>query len=476
MWARRLGIWWRRPCGGRDVFQLAMPLVVSTGSWTVMNFVDRMFLCWYSTPAMAATLPAGMLHFAILCFPLGVATYVNAFVAQYQGAGRPERIGHIVWQGIWIGVLTIPVFLLTIPLAPAFFRLAGHPPEAAALETVYFQALAFGAGGNVIAAAMSSFFTGRGENRVVMVVSCATSLLNVVLDYAWIFGRFGFPAMGIAGAAWATALSQWAGVLFYWWRMRQPAYGVYHWAGARQWDRALFLRLLRYGGPNGLQMLVEIAGFTIFLLLVGRLGPDAMAATTLAFNVNSVAFVPMIGMGIAVTTMVGHQLGHNEPNLAARATWTALWMAVAYMGTLAVLYVAAPDLFLLGHAAGLASEQFVELRNLTVVLLRFVAAYCLFDALNLMFVSAIKGAGDTRFVLGTNLILSPGSVIAAWAGITYFDLGLLWCWIVLTAWVVALGLVYLARFLQGRWRTMRVIEPDLAVEEATEESGGPKSM
>ena len=104
-------------------------------------------------------------------------------------------------------------------------------------------------------------------------------------------------------------------------------------------------------------MLVEIAGFTLFLLLVGRLGPDAMAATTLAFNVNSVAFVPMLGLGIAVTTMVGQQLGRNQPDLAARATWTALWMAVVYMGTMAVLYVAAPDLFLLGHAAGLAPEQ-----------------------------------------------------------------------------------------------------------------------
>lgn len=252
-------------------------------------------------------------------------------------------------------------------------------------------------------------------------------------------------------------------MLFYWLWMRRPAYRVYHWGDARQWDRALFVRLLRYGGPNGLQMVVEIAGLTVFLLLVGRLGPDAMAATTLAFNVNGVAFVPMIGMGVAVTTIVGHQLGRDRPHLAARATWTALWMAVAYMGSLAVLYVATPHLFLLGYAAGLAPEQFDELRRLTVVLLRFVAAYCLFDALNLMFVSAIKGAGDTRFVLLTNLILAPGSVIAAWIGIVHMGWGLLWCWCVLTGWCVALGVTYLGRFLQGRWRTMRVIEPDLAL-------------
>jgi MATE family multidrug resistance protein len=453
--------------------RLALPLVVSTASWTMMNFIDRMFLCWYSTEAMAATLPAGMLHFTILCFPLGVAAYVNTFVAQYQGANRPGRIGAAVWQGVWVGVIAIPVFLATIPFAPAIFRLAGHSPDVAGLEATYYQTVAFGAGGAVIAGALSSFFTGRGQTSVVMLVSCTTALVNVVLDYAWIFGRFGFPAMGIAGAGIATAVAEWCGAAIYWRLMERPAYReVYQLRAGRRFDRALFARLLRYGGPNGLQMLVEVSGFTLFLLLVGRLGSGAMAATTLAFNVNSVAFVPMLGMGVAVATIVGQQLGRNRPNMAARATWTALWMAMAYMGAFAVLYVAVPDVFLMGHAARVAPEQFVVLRDQTVVLLRFVAAYCLFDALNLTFVSAIKGAGDTRFVLLANLILTPTPVLAAWVGVAFFGWGLIWCWIVLTGWVVALGLVFMTRFLQGRWRTMRVIEPDLAIDDGDRPDDG----
>ena len=82
---------------------LALPLVISTASWTLMNFVDRMFLLWHSPGAMAAAMPAGMLHFTMICFPLGVASYVNTFVAQYHGAGRPERIGTALWQGTRIG-------------------------------------------------------------------------------------------------------------------------------------------------------------------------------------------------------------------------------------------------------------------------------------------------------------------------------------------------------------------------------------
>jgi MATE family multidrug resistance protein len=123
--------------------------------------------------------------------------------------------------------------------------------------------------------------------------------------------------------------------------------------------------------------------------------------------------------------------------------------------------------FLMGHAWRTAPEQFAQLRDVTVVLLRFVAVYSLFDAMNVVFVGAIKGAGDMRFILATSTIMSPLPVLAAWAGIRYWDWGLIWCWAVITAWVCALGLVYLARFLQGRWRQMRVIEPALAAEEVT---------
>ena len=453
--------WWTRPCGGRDVVRMALPLVISTASWTVMNFTDRMFLLWFSTQTMAAAMPAGMLHFTVICFPLGIATYANTFVAQYHGAGKPDRIGLAVWHAFMIGILTVPVILATIPLAPAIFRFAGHPEEVAGLEIVYFQVLAFGGGATVMAGALSAFFTGRGATRVVMVVSISTATLNIVLDYLWIFGRLGFPAMGIEGAAWATVVSQWFRVLLYWWIMMLPVHREkYQLLAGRRFDRELFGRLLRFGGPNGLQFVVQVSAFSMFILLVGGLGERAMAATTLAFNVNAVAFVPMLGLGIAVSTIVGQQLGRNNPDLAARATWTAFWMAFSYMGVMAVLYVAVPDVFLMGHAAGMTADRFAELRDVTVVLMRFVAAYCLLDAANLIFVSAIKGAGDTRFVLIVNAVMSPMPVLAGWIGITYFDAGLIWCWAALTAWISALGLIYLARFMQGRWREMRVIEAE----------------
>jgi len=457
--------WWTRPCGGREVAVLALPLVVSAGSWSVMHFVDRMFLLWHSTEAMAASMPAGLLYFTLICFPLGVAMYGNAFVAQYEGAGRPERIGTVVWHGVRIGGVAAPVYLATIPLAPIVFKLVGHAPDVASLEVIYYQVLTFGAGGQLVSAAMATFFTGRGATRVVMLVDCSAVLVNLVLDYLWIFGHLGFPALGIEGAAWGTVVAQWFKVLVYWRLMMRPCHREkYQLDAGRRFDGALVRRILYYGGPNGLQFLMEVAAFAMFILLVGRLGAEAMAATTLAFNVNSVAFIPMIGLGIAVTTMVGQQLGRNRPDMAARATWTAFRMALGYMGTMAALYVLVPDWFLMGHASGTSAQEFTALRDVAVVLLRFVAAYCLFDAALIIFTGAIKGAGDTRFILFTNLIMAPLPVLAGWLGITCFGWGLLWCWLVITTWIWSLGLIFLVRFLRGGWREMRVIEPE-AVEE-----------
>lgn len=222
----------------------------------------------------------------------------------------------------------------------------------------------------------------------------------------------------------------------------------------------LLRRLWTYAAPGGMQWLVECGSFTLFITLIGSLGKLPQAATMLAFNVNSVAWVPMMGMGLAVSTLVGQQLV-NRPELAARAAWTAFVLAMVYMCTMSMFYVLVPRLFLMGHAAGMDPAQFGPLEDLIVVLLRFVAAYCLFDALNVVFMSAIRGAGDTRFVFWTSLGTSLFPLSMAWLGIHHLNQGLYWCWTLVTLWVLSAGFIYLARFLQGKWRAMRVIEPEL---------------
>jgi MATE family, multidrug efflux pump len=466
--------WWSRPCGGREVLAIALPLVVQTGVWAVMWFIDRMFLTWYSGDAMAATLPAGMFFWTLICFPQGIASFTNTFVAQYFGAGRPERIGLAVKQGIWLGCLATPLLLLAIPLAPRIFAGAGASPEIIAQEILFFQTLTLGAGAVVIAAAMSSFYTGRGLTYVVMLVDVAGSLVNIVLDYILIFGKFGFPELGIAGAGLATAIANWSIVLMYWLLMRRRTDRERFGLEANRFDIGLFWRMIRFGVPGALPQLVDALGFTLLVRAVSAIGKAEAEATSLAFNVNAVAFVPLIGVSIAVSTLVGQKLGENRPDLAARATWTGLGLGFVYTSLFAVLYVGVPEWFLLAHAAQANAAEFAPVRALTIELLKFVALYCFFDALQIIFAGALKGAGDTRFILLNALVISTIAILAGNFCEAHFhwkETGWrLWgWWWVLTGWIFALGVTYLARFIQGRWRTMRVIEPDFT---ATEVAAG----
>ncbi len=457
--------WWSRPCGGRDVLAVALPLIVQTCFWSIMWFIDRLFLSWYSKEATAAALPAGMYHWTMICLPAGIASYANTFVAQYYGAGHKRRVGNAVYQAIWFGWATVPLFLLSIPLAPWLFLGTSDNPAIVQQEVVYFQVLALGAGAMVITGAQSCFYTGRGLTAIVMLVNCIGTLLDISLEYTFIFGAFGFPSMGIAGAGLTTALSNWATVLMFWLLMRRKHERAEFGLDDHHFDWGLFRRLLRFGLPSGLPQLVESVAFSLLTISIARISDIAGAATSIALTINSAAFVPMIGINITVSTLVGQKLGENRPDLAARATWTAITLGMAYTGFFAVLYLGIPKWFLVLHMA-FAAEDFSAVQETIVVLLRFVALYCFFDAMQIVLIGALRGAGDTRFILLATSLISICSVTIGRLCEHYFQwresaIALWGWWWVLTCWIFALGLVYFFRFLGGKWRDMRVIEPEL---------------
>ncbi|MDP6175365.1 MAG: MATE family efflux transporter, partial [Rhodospirillales bacterium] len=314
---------WRREGGYREVLILAGPLILSMGSWSIMHFVDRMFLTWYDAGSLAAALPAGILNFAASSFFIGTAAYVNTFVAQYTGAGHHTRVGPSVWQGIYFSVGAGMLILCLIPVSKPIFAWVGHDPAIQALEVTYFNILCVMGVPGIVTAPLSSFFSGRGATSTVMWVNLTAVAVNILLDYAWIFGRWGFPELGISGAAWATVVAHTvSAALFLGLMVRSRHRKAFHTLSGWRFDPVLFLRLMRFGAPNGIQFLIEISGFTLFILLIGRLGPVPLAATNLAFNINTLAFVPMLGLGIAVSTLVGQYLGRDNPDLAEQCTWS----------------------------------------------------------------------------------------------------------------------------------------------------------
>ncbi|MHB0999850.1 MAG: MATE family efflux transporter [Armatimonadota bacterium] len=455
----QLKAWWKAPSGYKEVLAIAGPLVLSTSSVTIQQFIDRVYLSWYSDKAFAASLPAGMFSFMILCFFIGTASYVNTFVAQFKGAGQSSKVASAVWQSIYFSLIAGIMVLAFIPLADDIFKIADHPRELQVLEVQYFKVMIYGGFFAIFQSAVSGFFTGLGKVWTVLYVNIGASLINIVLDYVMIFGKWGCPEMGIQGAAIATVIASIfsAVVLFILFLNREHRI-VFNTLSEWRFNRALFVRMMRFGTPSGLHFMMDLISFSLFVMLVGRLGTVELGATNLAFQVNTIAFLPMIGFSIATSILVGQRLGENKPLLATRATWSAFHMTLIYMVTIAVLYVIVPNWFIMPFAVNADPVTFKSINQMAVIILRFVALYSLFDTFNLIFASALKGAGDTVYVMFLSLGLGMGlMVVPTWLVCTYGG-GIYGAWTALTAYVIIVAFSFFFRFKKGNWRSLRVID------------------
>ncbi|MCG8570091.1 MAG: MATE family efflux transporter, partial [Spirochaetes bacterium] len=220
-------------------------------------------------------------------------------------------------------------------------------------------------------------------------------------------------------------------------------------------------RILKFGLPNGIHFFLDMLGFTLFLLIVGKLGTNELAATNIAFNISSLAFLPMIGAGIAVSMLVGQNIGKNDIKMAERCVFSGFQMTFCYMALFSLVFFLFPEVFIYPFAVNADSELFAPIYKISLVLLRFVAIYCMFDTLNIIFASAIKGAGDTRFVMNLSVFLSLGLLVTpTFLAITVFRANVYVAWVICTIYIITLGMVFLSRYLVGKWKKMKVIETE----------------
>jgi multidrug resistance protein, MATE family len=449
------------PSGYKELLKIAFPLILSSASWSFMHFIDRMFLTWYSPDAIAASMPAGILNFTLMSLFIGAAGYASTFVAQYHGAGRDKEIGTYIWQGIYVSIIGAIFLTICIPLSPVIFPLFGHGAVIAGLENQFFQALCIGAFPAIANSALSSFYAGIGKTAPVLLINVLMAVINIILDYLFIFGNLGFPQLGVFGAGLATTISAFIGMGVYIVILFTPAkekiYGIF---SRYRFKKDAFLRLIRFGVPSGFQLFMDVAGFTAFIFIIGNLGREALAASNIAFSINTLAFMPMVGMGIAVSVLVGQNIGKNNVPDADKVTFSGYHIAVLYMGLVAVLYLFFPGIFLNPFLHN--EKRSAEILSVGAILLKFIAVYSLFDAFGVVFGSALKGAGDTRFIMIANIILSVCLlVIPAYIMVFVLHLNVYYTWIAATVYVITLALTFFIRFQTGKWKSMRVIEENV---------------
>lgn len=440
-----------------ELWFLSYPLIVTMAAQVIMQFADRMFLAWYSHDALAACVPAGVLAMTFASMFMGLASYTSVFISQYYAKNKMASVTVSLWQGIFLAIISSILLASLTPAGNALIRFFDHGPAVTPLETEYFTILNLFGGFTVINNALASFFSGRGKTKVPMYTALFGNAVNIALDYVMIFGKLGFPEMGIAGAAWATVLGSgsmtvvFATLIFA--SKTGKAFKVSRLAG---FYKPVFSRLLRFGLPNGFGFLMDVMSFTLFTFMIGNIDTIALQASNVVMSMQPVVFTVILGLGIGIQILVSKYQGLKRPDLAARVVKNACKIGYAYAGTVgAAFFFFAP--FFVGIFIPEGSPDAAEIAAKTYPLMKLVSFFVLFDATYLIFGEAIRGAGDTKYYMYVMLFCAWALLIPGTWFIVYKMHGtvfMVWSW--LTFYAALTAVLMLWRFLAGRWKKISI--------------------
>jgi len=439
--------------GLREILHLALPIIVSMASATMMGFIDTWMVALVGTTEVAAAMPAGIIAYTLTAFPLGIAQCVSTFTAQALGRGTPEEGSAFAWQGLYLSVAVGIACFTLWPAAPGFFSLFGHEPEVVVLEVIYFRIRLWAVGIAVAVGALNGFFYGIHRPLIPLIAMVVDNVVNVLLCYVLIFGKLGAPALGLTGAALAFVLSYIVQVAVLLWAfLSHVVHEQFATRTAWQWAWPRFRQLVHIGWPAGMQSAVDVLGWGVLIvLMVGRFGKEQLAASNITIQYMTISFMPGIGLAQALTALVGRYIGEGRVELAVQRVHETLFLALSYMALMAVLYWTCRAPFI-----AFFNTDPVVIRAGSNILL-CAAIFQVFDGMGYTFAGALRGAGDTHWTAGVTVALlltvfaplSLGSVM-------FTDLQSLGPWLAGSVYVILLGLSLWWRFAQGKWREIDI--------------------
>jgi len=448
----------------REVLDISLPVIVAMASHTLMGFVDRVMLANYGQAELAAAGAAGGMAFTVIAFIFGAANCTSTFVSQSVGRQQYDECARYTWQGVYFGVIA-QILVIPVALSATFiFGLFKHAPDIKRLASLYFAIRMAHVAGTAAYASLSSFFQGIGRPVIPMITALIANLFNVALDYALIFGEFGFPKMGIKGAALATTIASYlqAALLlgvFLWRPMHERFKTRRHF----RLDLPRFRRLLKIGAPAGLNFMLDVASWAIFTnALIGPLGRNILAASTATNSIVALSFLPAVGVNKGITVLVGKYIGRKNIRAAKRRAYIGIGLAMSYMLLMGVLFVLFRErlirLFIKKGGTVDAANRLLMLKAGSTMLI-LAAIFQAFDALGIVCYGALRGAGDTRFpavvcVASACTVLLPlGYVLTFETGLGYVG-----AWSAAAIHIAVVSVILFWRFVSEAWRKIDIFE------------------
>lgn len=437
---------------------LAWPIVLARATQSVIGFTDALLVAPLGEDELAATTTGGLNTFAFIILPMGTAFIVQSFVAQLRGRGDLGAARRYAYYGLFLALGAALFAAAMSPLLPFLVGQLGYTPHVEELIVTVMTIRLLSVGAAVGSEALGSYFGGLGNTRPAMVGGVVAMVANVGLNLLLIEPHFGLPGYGVRGSAWASVIASWLGfavivILFARARVAAPL-------ALRLRE---FVRVLRFGLPNGISWFLEFSAFTLFVnLVVGYLGTTELAAFNVIIQVNSIAFMPAFGLASAGAILVGESIGRGVLERVWPIVRLTGGVAACWMASIGLLYLIAPETVIgLFQARGAPSSELVKVG---AQMLMLSALWQLFDAAGLTLSEALRAAGDTtwcmvaRIVLGWLVFIPVGMFLVRYSGGGTLELMLTLCGYILLL-AVTLGL----RFASGAWRRISLVEAPLPV-------------
>jgi len=444
--------------GINELLIIALPMIISTACDGVMTFTDRLFLARVGSEQMNAAMGGGVTMQMLMFFFTGLTGYSTALVAQYFGANEKSNTTVASFQAIIITILAWPIILLLKPLTAVYFQFMHIPASQIGFQIEYLNILAWGSVFGMLRYTLGCYFIGIGKTKIVMLSTITAMLTNVVLDYILIFGKLGFSPMGVSGAAIATVLGGVAAMLIliiaYLSKANQKEFDVMR---SFKFSGDIMKKLIRFGYPAGLEFFLNFFAFATMLSLFYAQGECAATATTILFNWDMVSFIPLIGIEVAVTSLVGRYMGASRPQVAHRSALSGIKAGLFYSTAILLLFLLIPEGLVRVFHPKEYSSMFEQSVPIAVTMVKMAAIYVLVEAVMVALVGALRGAGDTLFTM-------VASVTAHWlfVPILYFSLNQLklsveMSWLMIIIAYLLFCSVLIIRFRNGKWKQIKVI-------------------
>ena len=434
-----------------ELVKIALPMVVSQGTFAVMIFTDRYFMSQIDAIHMAAAMGGGVAAFFSFCFFTGLFSYANALTAQYLGAGEHSKCPKVVTQGIVMTIMCSPLLVVIAYFVSGIFEGLGHDPKQLELERTYYLILMMGVVVTLAKTCISSYFAGIGRTNTVMICDVSGMVCNVPLCYVMVFGKLGFPALGIIGAGVSTIIaSTFAFLLFAFFYLRKEHRDTFYVMDSFRLDWPILRRFLRLGFPSGLELFLNMAAFNLFLLMFQSYGVVQGASAAIVFNWDLLSYVPMIGLNIGVISLIGRFVGANNMARTDEVMAAGFMIGIIYSSILAVIYITFR--FPLVEIFTPPTGDFSEIRELSAFMMIGLSSYVIADALIIVSGGVLRGAGDTRWLMYASVALHWLMLLVQYYVILVWEYGPQASWLTFCMMIILSAVVYLWRLRNGVWR------------------------